>query len=171
MFDSTAEVSLKRWDQQCADYARRSGCNQEETKIAEQTTLKMLGDIKLYALSYEWPLKGVRRSGDKGDDSEQRERHSNTSRADASDPYRVGQRRDNVDYECKSADDEKLGVHAIATRLRKRPSVPGRRCRFDCHQTDDRTERPELAELGNPAGRRRRPGALERAEQIVVRIR
>jgi hypothetical protein len=58
----TTEISLKRWDQQCTNHTRRSRRNQEETKVAEQAALEMLGDIKFYALGYEWPLKGVRRS-------------------------------------------------------------------------------------------------------------
>lgn len=117
MLDSAAEVTLERWDQQRANYACCCGCNQEEPKITEQATLKMPSNIKLYALSYERPLKGVRRSGDKGDDSEQRERYGDTSSANTGDPHGVGQRRDDVDYECKSADDQKLSVHAIAARL------------------------------------------------------
>src|SRR5579871_3602330 len=113
MLDSATEITLERRDQQRADYARHCGCNQEEPKITEQATLEMPGNIKLHALGYKRPLKGVRRSGNEGDDSEQRKRHSDTSSANTRDPHSVSQRRDDVDYECKSADDQKLGVHAI----------------------------------------------------------
>lgn len=43
-------------------------------------------------------------------------------------PHSISQRRDDMDYECKSADDQKLGVHAIAARLGESCSLP-ERCR------------------------------------------
>lgn len=40
----------------------RGGCNQKEPKITGQASLRMLSDIKLYALRYERPLRGVCRA-------------------------------------------------------------------------------------------------------------
>ena len=103
MVDSAAGITLKRGDQQRTDNACHRGDEQKKPKVSEQTVLHVMRNIQLNPLRYEWPLKGICRPGNQGDDSELGERHGDTARANSGNPNRIRQRCNHVDYECKSA--------------------------------------------------------------------
>jgi hypothetical protein len=64
VINGAAEITLEGGNEKCTDDACHGGGQQEKPKIAEQALRRMTRNIELNPLCDEWPLKGVRRSGD-----------------------------------------------------------------------------------------------------------
>src|SRR5471030_2402451 len=117
VIDRATEVALERGNQERSSNACDGGRQQEQPKIVEQSAAQMMRNVQFNPLRDERALKGIGCPGNERNNPEKGKRYSDAARANTCNSHGIGQCCNHVDYKCKTADEQKLAVHASAARV------------------------------------------------------